>query len=227
MRYFDIKTNIIPRVDPNCGSISESLKILNKFTNSKIDKICSSPNYFDVGNNKINEIVIDIQKEASKLENFEIPDIYTSILYPIHIDLIGLEKINSINNSRFLFFKFPTYGKPINYLEKLKYFINNNYIPILTNIDNSSLSIKNLNELMEIGCFFDVDIHRFFEFGNKKSIKYIKYLENKNSILTVSGFNKMEDFEKNFEKFSKKTRIDLDKLKKIYCWENPSLIISS
>ena len=98
MRFFDIKTNIIPRVDPNCDSISESLKFLKEFRERNIHKICSSPNYFDVGHNKIEEIVIDIQKEASKIENFEIPDIYTSILYPINIDLIGLENISSVNN---------------------------------------------------------------------------------------------------------------------------------
>ena len=28
MRLFDIKTNIIPRIDPNCDSISESLNYL-------------------------------------------------------------------------------------------------------------------------------------------------------------------------------------------------------
>ena len=136
MRFFDIKTNIIPRVDPNCDSISESLKFLKEFRERNIHKICSSPNYFDVGHNKIEEIVIDIQKEASKIENFEIPEIYTSILYPINIDLIGLENISSVNNSRFLLCKFPTYGTPVNYLEKLNYLINNNYIPVLTNIDN-------------------------------------------------------------------------------------------
>ena len=89
MRFFDIKTNIIPRVDPNCDSISEALKFLNEFRNNDIYKICSSPNYFDLGNNKIDEIIIDIQKEASKLENFEIPEIFISTLYPVNIDLIS------------------------------------------------------------------------------------------------------------------------------------------
>tara|TARA_S200000501_G_scaffold167184_1_gene157557 strand:+ start:616 stop:1299 length:684 start_codon:yes stop_codon:yes gene_type:complete len=227
MRFFDIKTNIIPRVDPNCDSISESLKLLNKFRNNNIIKICSTPNYFDLENKNINEIVINIQKEASKLENFEIPEIYTSTLYPINTDLIGLDEIISINNSRFLICKFPNYGIPRNYLEKLKYFVNNNYIPILTNIENSQIKIKSINELIEIGCFFDIDINNFFNFKTKTSIKYIKYMENKNSILTISGFNKLENFNNNFEKFSKQTKIDLDKLKKIYCWENPNLIISS
>ena len=227
MRFFDIKTNIIPRVDPNCDSISEALKFLNEFRNNDIYKICSSPNYFDLGNNKIDEIIIDIQKEASKLENFEIPEIFISTLYPVNIDLIGLNKLTSINNSRFLLCKFPTYGIPVNYLEKLKYLVNNNFIPILTNIENSPIKIKNLNELLEIGCFFDIDINNFFNFRKRSSIKTIKYLETKNSILTVSGFNQLENFEVNFEKFSKLTRIDLDKLKIVYCWDNPNLIISS
>ena len=227
MRFFDIKTNIIPRVDPNCETISESLKILKEFKDRNINKICSSPNYFDVGQNKINEIIIEIQKEASKIENFEIPEIYSSILYPINTDLIGIEKIISINNSRFLFCQFPTNGTPIYYLEKLKYLINNNYIPIITNIHNSSLNLKNLNDLLEIGCLFDVDINNFFLFKSNKSIKKIKYLESKNSILTVSGYSKAKELDKIFERFSNLTGINTSKLKDKYCWENPNLIISS
>ena len=45
MRLFDIKTNIIPRIDPNCDSISESLNYLKDFKNRNLDKICSSPNF--------------------------------------------------------------------------------------------------------------------------------------------------------------------------------------
>ncbi|MFL2642637.1 MAG: hypothetical protein ACJ0GV_03850 [Dehalococcoidia bacterium] len=111
MRFFDIKTNIIPRVDPNCETISESLKILKEFKDRNINKICSSPNYFDVGQNKINEIIIEIQKEASKIEILK-SRIYSSILYPINTDLIGIEKIISINNSRFLFCQFLQMAPP-------------------------------------------------------------------------------------------------------------------
>ena len=57
MRLFDIKTNIIPRIDPNCDSISESLNYLKKFKDRNIEKICSSPNYFDVEDNNIIDIM--------------------------------------------------------------------------------------------------------------------------------------------------------------------------
>jgi len=229
MRLFDIKTNIMPRVDPNCESISQSLSLLKEYKDQNIHKVCSAPNYFDVENNAIKEIIIDVQKEASKIENFEIPEIFISIIYPVNINLIELEKIVSINNSRFIHCKFPNYGTPSNYLEKLKYLINNNYIPIITNANNSPLNknLKNLNELLEIGCFFDIDINDFFLYKNKKSIKTIKYLEIRDSILTISGFSKMKSKDKKFERFSRLTKIDLDKLKEVYCWSNPNLIISS
>jgi len=229
MRLFDIKTNIMPRVDPNCESISQSLSLLREYKNQNIHKVCSAPNYFDVESHQIKEIIIDVQKEASKIENFEIPEIFIAILYPVNINLIELEKIISINNSRFIFCKFPTYGIPSNYLEKLKYLINNNYIPIITNVDNSPINknFKNLNELLEIGCFFDIDINDFFLFKSKKSIQTIKYLDAKDSILTISGFSKLKYLDKDFERFSRLTKIDLNKLKEIYCWNNPNLIISS
>tara|TARA_A100001015_G_scaffold26769_1_gene29905 strand:+ start:208 stop:321 length:114 start_codon:yes stop_codon:yes gene_type:complete len=37
----------------------------------------------------------------------------------------------------------------------------------------------------------------------------------------------MKSLNKDFERFSRLTKIDLDKLKEIYCWNNPNLIISS
>jgi len=52
-------------------------------------------------------------------------------------------------------------------------------------------------------------------------------MENLQSIITVSGFNKLKDINKSFERFSKQTKIDLNKLIEIYCWDNPNLIISS
>ena len=75
MRLFDLKTNIIPRVDPNCDSISESLNYLKIFKEKNIDKICSSPNFWFEDNN-LSDILIDLQKEASKIEDLEIPEIF-------------------------------------------------------------------------------------------------------------------------------------------------------
>ena len=200
MRLFDIKTNIIPRIDPNCDSISESLNYLKKFKDRNIEKICSSPNYFDVEDNNIIDILIDLQKEASKLEDFEIPEIFSSTIYPLNINLNELENLITINDSNFIICKFPTYGVPFNFNEKLRYLVNNNYLPIITNIVNSPISKnqKTINELFEIGCLFDIDIFDFFEFRNKKSDRIIKHMESQNSIITVSGFNKLNDLEKGF-----------------------------
>ena len=229
MRLFDIKTNIIPRIDPNCDSISESLNYLKKFRDRNIEKICSSPNYFDVEDNNIFDILIDLQKEASKLEDFEIPEIFSSTIYPLNINLIELENLITINDSNFIICKFPTYGVPFNFNEKLRYLVNNNYLPIITNIVHSPISKnqKTINELFEIGCLFDIDISDFLEFRNKKSEKLIKHMESQNSIITVSGFNKLNDLEKGFYRLCKFTGIDRSKLEKVYCWENPNLIVNN
>ncbi len=228
MRLFDIKTNILPRIDPNCDSISESLNFLRDFKERNLEKICSSPNFFDVGNYYLPDILIDLQKEASKLENFEIPEIFSSVIYPLNTNLIELNNLITVNESSFIICKFPTFGVPINFYEKLRYLINNNYTPIVTNIVHSSVgkNQKILNDLFELGCLFDIDIYDFFEFKNKKTAKIIKYMENQNSIITVSGFNKITEFEKNFERFSKQTGIDQDKLINKYCWSNPNLIVN-
>jgi len=229
MRLFDLKTNIIPRIDPNCDSISESLNQLKKIRNKNIEKICSSPNYFDIGDINLTDILIDLQKEASKLENFEIPEIFSSVIYPLNSNLIEVGNLITVNGSNFIICKFPTYGVPSNYNEKLRYLVNNNYLPIITNIVHSPISKnqKTINELFEIGCLFDIDIFDFFEFRNKKSEKIIKHMESQNSIITVSGFNKLNDLEKGFSRLCKFTGIDRSKLEKVYCWENPNLIVNN
>ena len=229
MRLFDLKTNIIPRIDPNCDSIAESLNYLRKFKYRNIEKICSSPHYFDIENNNIFDILIDLQKEASKLDNFEIPEIFSSVIYPLNTNLIELENLITINGSNFIICKFPTYGVPSNFNEKLRYLINNNYLPIVTNVVNSPVSKnqKIINELFEIGCLFDIDIFDFFELRNKRTEKIIRYLESQKSIITVSGLSKLNDLEKSFLRFCKLTGIDRNKLESVYCWENPNLIINS
>ncbi|GIS28481.1 MAG: hypothetical protein CM15mP129_06780 [Chloroflexota bacterium] len=80
-----------------------------------------------------------MQKEASKLEDFEIPEIFSSVIYPLNTNLIELENLITINDSNFIICKFPTYGVPFNFNEKLRYLINNNYLPIITNIVHSPL----------------------------------------------------------------------------------------
>ena len=229
MRLFDIKTNILPRIDPNCDSISESLNYLKGFKNRNLEKICSSPNFFDVGKNNLPDVLIDLQKEASKLENFDIPEIFSSVIYPMNTNLVEFNNFITINNSNFIMCKFQTFGVPVNFYEKLRYLINNNYLPIITNIVYSPLgkNKKILNDLFEIGCLFDIDINDFFEFKNKSAVKIIKFLENQNSIITISGFNKIEELEKSFERFSKQTGLERDKLEHKYCWSNPNLIISN
>tara|TARA_B100000073_G_scaffold82586_1_gene63153 strand:+ start:519 stop:1208 length:690 start_codon:yes stop_codon:yes gene_type:complete len=229
MRLFDIKTNIIPRIDPNCDSISDSLKFLKEFKLMGLEKICSSPNYFDVGNNNLSDILINLQKEASKLENYDIPEIFLSLVYPLNNELKDFNKLVSINNSQFIYCKFPTNGIPINYEDFIRNLITNGYVPIITNITHCSLNenIKKINELFEYGCLFDIDIFDFHNFKSKKSISVIKHLEDQNSIITISGINKLDNIEKSFERFSKQTKIDLNKIKNLYCWDNPNLIISS
>ena len=68
MRLFDIKTNIIPRVDPNCESISQSLSLLREFKNRNVHKVCSAPNYFDVENYQIKEIIIGTNNKGKYRE---------------------------------------------------------------------------------------------------------------------------------------------------------------
>ena len=229
MRLFDIKTNILPRIDPNCDSITDSLNYLRNFKERNLNKICSAPNFFDVGDNNLTDILIDLQKEASKLENFEVPEIFSSVIYPLNTNLIEFDNLKTINETNFIMCKFPTFGIPLNFNEKLRYLINNNYLPIITNIVHCPLgkNQKILNDLFEIGCLFDIDIYDFFEFKNKKTSKIVKYMEKQNSIITVSGFNRIVELQRSFERFSKQTGVDRDKLEHEYCWNNPNLIVNN
>ena len=89
------------------------------------------------------------------------------MIYPLNNELKDFNKLVSINNSQFIYCKFPTNGIPINYEDFLRNLITNGYVPIITNITHCSLNenIKKINELFEYGCLFDIDIFDFHNFN--------------------------------------------------------------
>tara|TARA_B100000424_G_C22571184_1_gene322189 strand:- start:88 stop:516 length:429 start_codon:yes stop_codon:yes gene_type:complete len=139
------------------------------------------------------------------------------------------KKIISINNSRFVYCRFPSNGIPKNYNENVRFLINSKYVPIITNFNYCPLSEdkKVINELFEIGCLFDIDLYDYFEFGNRHSTNVIKYMEEQGSIITFSGINRLTDINKAFLRLNRQSKINLDKIIEYYCWKNPNLIISN
>ncbi|MEC7920539.1 MAG: hypothetical protein VYA06_00080, partial [Chloroflexota bacterium] len=61
MGLFDLKANIIPGVDPDFGSLVDSLNKLKSIKGMNINKICAAPSYYDAINHDIESIIIEIQ----------------------------------------------------------------------------------------------------------------------------------------------------------------------
>ena len=229
MNFFDLKANIIPQVDPNCVSLSDSINKLKLMKEMNINRICAAPEYYDSINFNISDILIEIQKESSKLEKFQIPELTSGIVYPLNINFKSFSSLKTINKTRYIFCRFPSYDLNKDFSEKINSLITQNYIPVLVNLENSYLNnrLNKIKELKGLGCLVSIDLQINW---NNELRDCIRKLESNNLIDIVTGFSKFEnlnDLNEIINKFSSDSNIKKEKLEKIYMYENPNLIIES
>ena len=229
MGLFDLKANIIPGVDPDFGSLVDSLNKLKSIKGMNINKICAAPSYYDAINHDIESIIIEIQKEASKLYKFDIPELFSSITYPINLKFDEFNNLKTINGTGYLFCQFPFYDLNKDFINKIKTLINQNYIPVLINLEQSFLNDKlnQIKELKSIGCLVSVDLYLYINNWSNTVNDCVRRLEKEYLIDIVTGFSKFENFDQEIHRFCKHSKIEEIKLREIYMEENPNLISSS
>ena len=225
MNLIDLKANIIPQVDPGCSSLSDSLNKLKLMKESNISKICAAPEYYDSINFNINDMLVEIQKESSKLEGFKIPELTSGVVYPLNIDFKKINNFESINKTAYIFCRFPSHDLNKNFSENINSLITRNYIPILVNIENSFIKLNQIKELKEIGCLVSVDLYLSYWSNTAKDC--IRKLESDHLIDIVAGFSKFENLKHSVIKFSEDSKINMKKLENLYMNKNPNLILES
>jgi tyrosine-protein phosphatase YwqE len=231
MDFFDLKVNIIPEIDPYCENISESISALNKMAKNSIKKVCAMPLSIDIQDEyNIENILVEIQKEASQISDLIIPKLIWGIEYPLNFDIASIDNLRSINNGKYVMVKFPTNDIPKDYQIQLRYLIAQGLTPIINNLENSLLSskTKEVQSINEIGCLINIDMTNYFLNKSNKLNKFIIDLEKKDMIVLVSGFSKLTEglYEKIVE-FSELTKIEFSKLTKHYMSRNPDIIANS
>ena len=225
MNLIDLKANIIPQVDPGCSSLSDSINKLKLMKDSNIRKICAAPEYYDSINFNINDMLIEIQKESSKLEGFEIPELTSGMVYPLNLDFKKINNFETINKTAYIFCRFPSYDLNKKNFENINSLLTRNYIPILVNIENSSIKLNKIRELKEIGCLVSVDL--YLNYWSNTAKDFIRKLESNHLIDIVAGFSKFENLKHSVIKFSEDSKINMEKLENLYMNENPNLILES
>ena len=225
MNLIDLKANIIPQVDPGCSSLSGSINKLKLMKESNISKICAAPEYYDSINFNINDMLVEIQKESSKLEGFKIPELTSGVVYPLNLDFKKINNFESINKTAYIFCRFPSHDLNKNFSENINSLLTRNYIPILVNIENSNVKINQIKELKEIGCLVSVDLYLSYWSNTAKDC--IRKLESDHLIDIVAGFSKFENLKHSAIKFSEDSKINMEKLENLYMNENPNLILES
>ncbi len=226
MNSLDLKANIIPEVDPGCNSLAESIKKLKLMKEMNINKVCAAPEYYDSVNFNIDDILIEIQKESSKLDGFKIPELISGVVYPINIDF-KKTNLKTISKTNYIFCRFPTYDLNNNFIENINFLFNQNYTPILMNLENSYFNNKfsKIKELKDMGCLISIDLNS--NNWSKESIACTNKLDSGNLIDIITGFSKFENLSEIINKFSLSSGIDKERLEKIYMNETPNLIIES
>ena len=225
MNLIDLKANIIPQVDPGCSSLSDSINKLKLMKESNISKICAAPEYYDSINFNINDMLVEIQKESSKLEGFKIPELTSGVVYPLNLDFKKINNFETINETAYIFCRFPSYDLNKKNFENINSLLTRNYIPILVNIENSSIKLNKIRELKEIGCLVSVDL--YLNYWSNTAKDFIRKLESNHLIDIVAGFSKFENLKHSVIKFSEDSKINMEKLENLYMNENPNLILES
>ena len=225
MNLIDLKANILPQVDPGCSSLSDTINKLKLMKESNISKICAAPEYYDSINFNINDILVEIQKESSKLEGFKIPELTSGVVYPLNLDFKKINNFESINKTAYIFCRFPSHDLNKNFSENINSLITRNYIPILVNIENGIVKLNKIKELKEIGCLVSVDLYLSYWSNTAKDC--IRKLESDHLIDIVAGFSKFENLKHSVIKFSEDSKINMEKLENLYMNENPNLILES
>tara|TARA_B100000686_G_scaffold346130_1_gene432052 strand:- start:450 stop:1148 length:699 start_codon:yes stop_codon:yes gene_type:complete len=229
MSLFDLKANIIPQVDPDFESIVDTINTLKLIKEMNISKVCAAPSYYDSVDFDIKSIIIEIQREASKLDKFDIPELFSSIVYPVNLKFDKLDKLETINGTGYLFCQFPFHDLNKDFTDKIKALINQNYIPVLLNLEQSFLKSKlnQIKELKSIGCLISIDLFLYVNNWSKLVKDSIRRLESEYLIDIVTGFSKLENLDQEIYRFCKDSKIDETKLREIYMNENPNLITNS
>ena len=231
MNFFDLKVNIIPNIDPNFSSISNSMEILKEIHSHDISKICAVPFIYDIKKRNPTKILTEIQKEASKISDFNIPDLSHAIEYPINYKYSNPSELVTLNHTKYLMLKFPSFDLPLNLIEILNRFNSQGFTIIINNLESNILFKKYFDTkiLTENNCLLNIDISKIILSKKSNQIPFIKFINEKKLIASFSGFSKRisDGVIETINKFSYLTGIDKDKILNDFMWRNPNIINSS
>ena len=231
MNFFDLKVNIIPNVDPKCFTISKSMEKLQEIYTHDISKICASPFIFDIKSQEPSKILTEIRKESSKISDFKIPDVIYAVEYPINYLYSNPENLETINNTKFLMLKFPSFDFPLNLTEILNRFSNQGFTVVVNNLESNILFRKYFDAeiLTQNNCLLNIDISKVSLSKKSPQIPFLKFLDEKKLIGSISGFSSIvnDGVIETVNKLSHLANIDKDKILNDYMWRNPNIISSS
>lgn len=165
----DIHSHILPNIDDGSSSIEESIEILKEAKKAGFNGIIATPHYLKPEYNcekQEKNILINLLKEEIQKENIDI-ELFTG--NEIYIDesiinMINEEKVESLNNSRYLLIELPM-NFEMKYLEDLIFNIQNaEYIPIIAHPERYSYVQKEPNKLIDLireGCIISIKLWKY------------------------------------------------------------------
>ena len=126
-----------------------------------------------------------------------IPELFSSITYPINLKFDEFNDLKTINGTGYLLCQFPFYDLNKDFINKIKTLINQNYIPVLINLEQSFLNDKlnQIKELKSIGCLVSIDLYLYINNWSNTVNYCVRRLEKEYLIDIVTGFSKFENFD--------------------------------
>lgn len=170
----DIHTHIIPNVDDGSKSIDISIKLLEEELKNGVTNVFLTPhqNAMNLDKHKIINAFLKLQDDLRNIKiNLYLGSeiyYYDKLLNDIHDN-----KIITMNNTKYILVEFSTrYEEKIT--EKLYDLVVSGYIPIVAHIERYPyLSLKDYDEIHNIGAKIQVNTKTFNEKYFKKNLKYL------------------------------------------------------
>jgi protein-tyrosine phosphatase len=189
-KMYDIHSHILPGVDDGPSSIEDALKIAYAAEQAGVKAIVCTPHYIDdkyKNGSADNLIILDNFRKALEVKRIHI-QLYLGneiLIAPDIINLLDMNRISTLNNSRYILVEMPICSKPL-YTDDVIFKLRlRGLVPVIAHPERYEWMTRNPEELNNIivkGCLVQLNIASINGFYGRKVRKTAEALVRENYV---------------------------------------------
>lgn len=190
LKYVDVHSHILPRLDDGPEHIETSLKMLEEEYRQNVETVICTPHCKDIENISIDEFIAKRNRRAQELRQFAkekgvtIPDLRLGAEVLLNCDLSeinGIEKL-AIEGTRYILVEMPYSTAWYDWMFDSIYALiaHCNLIPVIAHIERyPHVDKKKMNKLAAMDVYFQINAESILD---KKMRKYVLKMVEKDAI---------------------------------------------